>query len=83
MSGTRKRQKPRAPAQKLRAYCPACGEVQWGYGRDRTLYGDRVHSHFVWALADEDTRERFIRTESLKVVLCDGGKVDLEKDRAP
>ena len=84
MSEARRRKQPaRIPPQFTRVYCPLCGEVQWGYGQNRKLYGATVQSHFVWVLADGRHRERYVSTEPLKVAYCAGGEIDLVKDRAP
>lgn len=85
MSETRRRRRPlppEIPSQFLRVYCPACSEVQWGYGRERNLYGTTVRSHTRWEPGGEKTAA-LLPGEPLRPVLCRGGKVDLVKDRAP
>jgi hypothetical protein len=74
---------PEPPSQYIRVYCPACGEVQWGYDGHRNLYGTTVRTHSTWALADGPQKNPYAASEPLRLTLCDGGEVDLEKDRAP
>lgn len=74
---------PQVPSQNIRVYCKSCGEVQWGFGNHRGLYGNTVRYHWIWTVSDRPSRECRIPGEPLTEQLCPGGEVDLEKDRAP
>lgn len=79
----RRRPAPSIPEQKIRAYCPACHEVQRAYGQWRALYGTHVRQHFREVVALDPRGGDQFAGEAVKRVRCPGGDVDLIKDRAP
>lgn len=83
MPSRRRRPLPQeVPSQNIRVYCATCGEVQWGCGRDRNLYGTTVRTHTRWEPGGEKAGA-LLPGEPLRPILCPGGEVDLIKDRAP
>lgn len=69
------------PSWGLRAYCPACGEVQRNYGNWRALYGEQVTPH--WREIAAAAKEKGQFSEPVTSVKCPGGIIDPVKDRAP